>query len=85
MSNKAQHGERDNMELTKENVEFLQSACNPVAVANTLARWSSEVSQTQGGHPAVTSNELLRAVVGKLCHMYGIEHNGDYTYQGLFK
>lgn len=72
------------MELTKENVEFLQSACNPVAVANTLAKWSSEVSQTQGGHPAVTSNELLRAVVGKLCDLYGIDHDGTFAYSGLY-
>ena len=72
------------MELTKENVEFLQSACNPVAIANTLAKWSSEVSQN-GGHPAVTSNELLRAVVGKLCDMYGISHDGIFAYSALYK
>lgn len=73
------------MELTKENVEFIQSACNPVAIANQLAKWSSEVSQTQGGHPAVVSNELLRAVVGKLCDMYGINHDSQFTYSAIYK
>jgi hypothetical protein len=73
------------MDLNKENVEYIQSACNPVAVANLLAKWTKEVADTQGGHPAVVKNELLRAVVGKLCDMYGIEHDSMFTYEALAK
>lgn len=70
------------MELNEENVNLIQSACNPVAVANQLAKWSQEVSR-KDGLAAVRDNPLLKAVVGKLCSLYGIDHNGMSAYGGL--
>lgn len=71
------------MELNKQNVEFIMGACNPIAVANQLARWSSEVVKEGGGTDAAKKHPLLRAVVGKLADMYGVDHDGS-IYHSLY-
>lgn len=70
------------MELNKQSVDLIQDACNPVAVARQLTEWSAELGKTQGTD-AITQSALLRAVVGKLCAMYGIAHDSYYTYEYL--
>jgi hypothetical protein len=69
------------MKLTKQNVEYIQSACNPLAVANTLAEWQREIFDANNSMTEVRQNRLLRAVVGKLCDLYGIDHDGTYAYE----
>lgn len=71
------------MELNKENVDYIQSACNPVAVANQLNEWSKDVLHERNNMNDVIDNVLLKAVIGKLCSLYGIDHNGDQAYAYL--
>ena len=70
------------MELNKENVEFLQSACNPVAVANTFAQWVKEAFHATGCKDMDTlkDNPLLLATLGKLCSLFKLEHDGERAY-----
>jgi hypothetical protein len=70
------------MELTKQAVEQIQNACNPAGVAYQLAEWTATV-QRDVGTSAATTSPLLRAIVGKLCDMYGIDHDAKYTYEAL--
>lgn len=69
--------------MTKDNVEFLQSACNPLAVARTLYEWSQQIMDEQRDMNAIKENPYLLAVIGKLCDLYRIEHDGERAYKYL--
>lgn len=71
------------MELNRENVDYIQSACNPVAVAHQLNEWSKDVLHATNNMHDVTSNVLLKAVIGKLCSLYNIDHSGEQAYAYL--
>lgn len=71
------------MELNKENVEFLQSACNPVAVANTFAEWCKEELHKTNNTDSIKQNELLLGVLGKLCSLFELDHDGERAYKYL--
>ena len=68
------------MELNKENVDYIQSACNPLAVARQFHEWCQAVKDDTNSLDAIRENELLAGVLGKLCDMFGIEH-GDRAYR----
>jgi hypothetical protein len=67
------------MELNIKNVDFIQSAVNPIAVSRQFAEWVKEVARAEG-MTAARQNDLLRGVLGKLCDMFSLEH-GDSAYE----
>lgn len=69
------------MKISKENTEFIQSACNSAAVAKTLSDWIIE-ARSLPAEEIPQATKYIKAVIGKLCSMYGIEH-GDQAYEYL--
>ena len=62
-------------EMVKKDAKDLQDACNPIAVANYLVRASKVVSNDKGGFDALREDPYIRAIVGKLCDLYNIDHD----------
>lgn len=77
--------DRNNMDISKENVDFIQSACNPVAVANTFAEWVKAEYRRTNDMESIRDNDLLLAVLGKLCSMFNLEHDGTKAYRYIGK
>ena len=69
------------MELNRENVEYIQSACNPVAVARQFAEWCLVVKDQNNSMVPVTDDLLLLGVLGKLCSMFNLDHDGERAYK----
>lgn len=71
------------MELNKENVEFIQSACNPVAVANTFAEWCKQRLHENNNMDLIKDDPFLLATLGKLCSLFNLDHDGTRAYKYL--
>lgn len=69
------------MELTRENVEYIQSACNPVAVARQFSEWCKEELHKTNSMDSIRDNPLLLGVLGKLCDMFKLDHDGERAYK----
>jgi hypothetical protein len=60
----------------KEDAVHIQDACNPIAVANYLVRASKVVDNHHGkGFDALRQDPYIKAIIGKLCSLYGIDHD----------
>lgn len=64
-------------EQVKKDAAQIQDACNPIAVANYLARASRVVSDEFKGFDKMRQDPYLKAIVGKLCDMFNIDHDGS--------
>ena len=69
------------MKLTRENVDYIQSACNPLAVARQFYEWCQEIKDETNNLNAIQENDLLAGVLGKLCDMFHISHDGERAYR----
>lgn len=71
------------MELTKENVDFIQSACNPIAVSMQFAEWikAEYLKDISKGTDHLLENKLLLGVLGKLCSMFKLDHDEIMAYE----
>lgn len=68
----------------KEDAEQIQDACNPIAVTNYLVRAQKCVDNHHGkGFDALRQDPYIKAIIGKLCSLYGIDHDGR-VYDCLF-
>lgn len=62
----------------KIDAEQIQDACNPIAVANYLVRASKTVDNHHGGgFDALRKDPYIKLIIGKLCSLYGIDHDGS--------
>jgi len=73
------------MDMNRENVDFIQSACNPVAVANTFAEWVKAEFHKTGSMDGLKENDLLLATLGKVCDLFQLQHDGEKAYRYLTK
>jgi hypothetical protein len=62
----------------------IQNACNPIAIAHTLAAVCKYLVDQQGTDYART-HPATRAIIGKLADLSGIDHDGIKAYDGLYK
>lgn len=62
----------------------VQDACNPIAVANFLVEAMKAVNNEVNGFDALRRDPYLKAILGKLCDLFHISHDGriyDVLYQ----
>lgn len=68
----------------KTQAKEVQDACNPIAVCNFLLEAMKAVSNEKNGFDEMRRDPYLRAIIGKLCDLFHISHDGE-VYDILFK
>ena len=73
------------MKLNRDNVDAIQGACNPIATANQFAEWVTEAYKQGITMDQIKENELLLGVLGKLCDLFRLDHDGERAYKYMSK
>lgn len=68
----------------KKTAREIQDACNPIAVCNYLVDAMKVVNDEVNGFDAMRQDPYLKAIVGKLCDLFHISHDGA-VYDVLFQ
>lgn len=61
-----------------------QNACNPGALANTLAQWQREIYDAGGGTDAVRNDPACRLLTYQLAWLMGVVDTPGFDWNAVF-